>query len=43
VPLSFNDWILVLACSFPVILLDEFLKYFARKRTAAELEIRKTQ
>ena len=32
-PLNFNDWKLVLVFSFPVIILDEVLKFFARIRT----------
>jgi len=28
--LSFNDWLLVVGFSFPVIFLDEILKYIAR-------------
>lgn len=40
VPLTFNDWILVLIFSTPVILLDEVLKFVARGRTSAELKIR---
>lgn len=40
VPLSTKDWLLVLACSFPVILLDEFLKFIARGRTQADLKRR---
>lgn len=30
VPLNTNDWILVLLCAFPVVLIDEFLKFIAR-------------
>lgn len=37
VPLSFNDWILVLRFSFPVLLVDEVLKFVSRKKNAAEL------
>lgn len=40
IPLSFNDWMLVLIFSLPVILLDEILKIVARSRTRKELAIR---
>lgn len=40
VPLSVNDWILIVACAFPVIILDEILKFIARLRTQAELKKR---
>lgn len=40
VPLTFNDWILVLAFSLPVILFDEILKVIVRGRTRKELEAR---
>jgi len=30
VPLTFNDWMVVLAFSFPVILIDEVLKFCGR-------------
>ena len=30
VPLSSNDWILVVLCAFPVVILDEILKFAAR-------------
>ncbi|KAL4466566.1 hypothetical protein ABPG72_010617 [Tetrahymena utriculariae] len=40
VPLTANDWLLVLACSFPVIILDEILKLIARLRTQADLKRR---
>lgn len=30
-PLSWNDWMLVIGFSFPVILIDEFMKYLAKK------------
>ncbi len=41
VPLTQNDWILVLACSVPVIFVDETLKFFSRARTAKDLAARK--
>lgn len=40
VPLTQNDWLLVLACSFPVIIIDEVLKYVARSKTSNELKKR---
>uniref|UniRef100_A0A7S3ICA5 Cation-transporting P-type ATPase C-terminal domain-containing protein n=1 Tax=Anophryoides haemophila TaxID=46462 RepID=A0A7S3ICA5_9CILI len=40
VELTFNDWVLVLAFSLPVVFLDEILKIVARKKTARELRIR---
>lgn len=40
VPLTQNDWLLVLACAFPVVILDEILKFVARKRTQADLKRR---
>jgi len=40
VPLTLNDWALVMACAFPVVLLDEILKFFSRKRTQADLKKR---
>uniref|UniRef100_A0A7S0JJS8 P-type Ca(2+) transporter n=2 Tax=Calcidiscus leptoporus TaxID=127549 RepID=A0A7S0JJS8_9EUKA len=36
-PLTFNDWMLVLAFSFPVILIDELLKFVGRIRQRAAL------
>merc|ERR1711964_785247 len=30
VPLDFNEWMLILKFSFPVIIIDEILKLFAR-------------
>jgi magnesium-transporting ATPase (P-type) len=33
VPLTQNDWIIVLAVSAPVVVLDEVLKFFSRMRT----------
>jgi len=38
VPLNFNDWMLVLKFSFPVMLIDEVLKFLSRRRNAAELK-----
>ena len=35
-PLTIDEWIAVLKMSFPVILLDEVLKFFARKYTDGE-------
>jgi len=37
VPLDFNDWILVIGISFPVVIVDEILKVFTRMRTNSEL------
>merc|ERR1719453_566719 len=37
VPLTFNDWMLVLAFSFPVILIDEALKMVGRAMTRKAL------
>ena len=39
-PLTWHDWLIVLAFSFPVILIDEFLKSIARYRTRKELKER---
>lgn len=38
VPLSFQDWILVLLVSIPVVLIDELLKHKARIRTKKYLD-----
>ena len=35
-PLDTNDWLLVIAFSFPVIFVDEILKIFSRRRVRAE-------
>ncbi|KAJ0722965.1 putative P-type Ca(2+) transporter [Helianthus annuus] len=35
VPLSMNEWLLVLAVAFPVILIDEILKFVGRRNNAA--------
>ena len=37
VPLTWNDWMLVLIFSFPVILVDEVLKFFGRRMQRIEL------
>mmetsp|Transcript_9645 Transcript_9645/g.24917 ORF Transcript_9645/g.24917 Transcript_9645/m.24917 type:complete len:1066 (-) Transcript_9645:13-3210(-) len=37
VPLTYNDWVVVMAFSFPVILIDEVLKCFGRAFARAEL------
>lgn len=39
-PLDLNDWCLVLLVSLPVILLDEFVKIFARASTRRRLKLR---
>ncbi|KAJ7554239.1 hypothetical protein O6H91_06G132400 [Diphasiastrum complanatum] len=41
VPLSLNEWILVLVVSLPVILIDEVLKFFGRRMAEAERRSRK--
>jgi len=40
VPLSAAEWMLVMLFSFPVILIDEVLKFFGRQKLAAELAAR---
>jgi len=40
VALSFNDWLVVLMFSFPVVILDEILKIISRAKTAKELSAR---
>lgn len=37
VPLSINDWILVLIFSLPVILIEEVLKFISREKRRKEL------
>lgn len=39
-PLDLNEWLVVLAFSLPVILIDEVLKFFGRRMAAAELKRR---
>ncbi|CAD8151976.1 unnamed protein product [Paramecium octaurelia] len=41
VPLSIQDWILIIGVSAPVVLVDEVLKFFSRVRNAKLLEERK--
>eukprot|EP00250_Pteridium_aquilinum_P007551 c17239_g1_i1 orf=372-3581(-) len=41
VPLSLNEWLLVLLVSLPVILIDEFFKFIGRRLSASEQRSRK--
>lgn len=41
VPLSFNEWLLVLLVSLPVILIDEIFKFIGRKLSSSEQRSRK--
>ena len=43
VPLTYNDWVLVMAFSTPVILIDEVLKMVGRAMTRKELSQRLKQ
>ena len=38
VPLSLGDWLLVIRFSFPVLLVDEVLKFMSRRKNQAEYE-----
>jgi len=40
VPLDYGEWMLVLAFSFPVIIIDEVLKYVGRQMAAKDLKAR---
>merc|ERR1719498_324808 len=42
-PLDWHDWQLVLYFSFPVIIIDEILKFFGRRMLQSQLEARKKQ
>jgi len=41
VPLSINDWILVLLFSLPVILIEEVLKFISREKRRKEIGLEK--
>ncbi len=43
VPLSLNEWLLVLVVSLPVILIDEILKYIGRRMSEQERHSRKVK
>ncbi|WOK96933.1 hypothetical protein Cni_G05641 [Canna indica] len=38
VPLSFSEWLLVLVVAFPVILIDEMLKFIGRCRSSSDVQ-----
>lgn len=42
-PLTLHEWALVIAFAFPVIILDEILKFFGRMKNANELASRLKQ
>ncbi|KAL5807484.1 hypothetical protein ACOSQ4_030217 [Xanthoceras sorbifolium] len=41
VPLSFNEWLLVLAVALPVIMIDEFLKFIGRCTSGSQTSTRR--